>query len=146
MSSNLNDPYNKLYSQYIDEELHVDHFFTQRTIDEYEEFMDPKDIKLKNRKVKAKYNFVAICLPNIPKLMNSNNNISTEIKIWGDKKFKYEGSIKTIDGGSPSVLLKLDEDTRLFINIKIIDNKENNLVNEYITFVDIPKKYRKDGE
>lgn len=118
----------------------IDHFFTQRKVSEYEEYLD-KNMNRKKRKKDIIYNFIAI---NVPYYQYINNE-TLEIKanIWGDEGFKYIGVFNNTEGYVPSILLRLGADKQLFINLKVVvKNGDEKNEKEYVTFVTIPKRYQ----
>lgn len=119
----------------------IDHFFTQRKVTEYEEYIDKKNMERKKRKKEETFNFIAV---NIPNNFHTNcNDINVEIKIWGDEGFKYSGSIKKSEGNFPGLLLKLNTDKQLFIELKMeIRNLDEIEEKEFVTFIGIPKRYQ----
>tara|TARA_B100001093_G_C26841535_1_gene1020784 strand:- start:1208 stop:1669 length:462 start_codon:yes stop_codon:yes gene_type:complete len=121
----------------------IDHFFTQRKVTEYEEYIDKKNMERKKKKKELTYNFIAINIPN--NLHANQEDVSIDIRVWGDEGFKYSGNIENKEGDFPSLLLKLSTDKKIFIDLKMIDKKKNVEdieEKEYVTFVDIPKRYQ----
>ena len=118
----------------------IDHFFTQRKVTEYEEYLD-KNMNRKKKKKDITYNFIAINIPYYVKV--NNDEIIVKANIWGDEGFKYVGSFNNTEGYIPSILLRLGADKQLFINLKvIIKNGDEMNEKEYVTFVSIPKRYQ----
>ena len=111
-------------------------FFTQRKVVETSEYIDDKTLERKDKKETITHNFLAINLP----IVKDNFN-SIDIEIWGDKGYNYEGGIKTIKGQCPNLLLKLNEDTELFL--KLIYKNENNDEKIYTHFINVLKRYQK---
>ena len=69
--------------------------------------------------------------------------IVVKANIWGDEGFKYVGSFNNSEGYIPSILLRLSSDKQLFINLKVlIKNGDEISEKEYVTFVNIPKRYQ----
>ncbi len=118
----------------------IDHFFTQRKVTEYEEYLD-KNMNRKKKKKDFTYNFIAINIP-----YNSyvrNETIEVNANIWGDEGFKYVGSLICKEGYVPNILLRLAADKQLFINLKVITkNGEEINEKEHVTFISIPKRYQ----
>ena len=119
----------------------IDNFFTQRKVTEFEEYIDQKNMQRKNKKKEVVYNFLAI---NIPYIFHSNNeNISIEVKLWGDEGFKHSGTLKKLNGNLPGLMFKLNTDKKIFIELKIKNENQDCLdEKEYVTFIDIPKRYQ----
>ena len=119
----------------------IDYFFTQRKVTEYEEYIDKKNMERKKRKKDVNYNFIAVNIPSYLHL--DSDDITIEIKIWGDEQFKYTGSMKNYEGNPPGLLLKLGTDKQIFINLKLILKKGDEISEkEYVTFIGIPKRYQ----
>ena len=142
--SNIEEAFNCNFVNGINLSNHgdiIDHFFTQRKVTEYEEFID-KNMNRKKKKKEFTYNFIAITVPYY-KLIDSNE-VNIEIKIWGDEGFKYLGTSKSKEGLIPSLLLKLNTDKQLFVNLKVSSDsgEENVEEKEYVTFINIPKRYQ----
>ena len=118
----------------------IDHFFTQRKVTEYEEFID-KNMNRKKKKKEFIYNFIAITIPHYHYVDSKEVNI--EMKIWGDEGFKYMGESVSREGLIPSLLLKLSNDKQLFVNLKVLSSKAEEVEEkEYVTFINIPKRYQ----
>ena len=136
--------YNKVFDNNFsvinnnDEE--IDFFFTKRTVTLEDEYIDENDMTRKKKKIKEKQNFIAICIP-FNNFME-NTNVRAEIKIWGDKLFKYFGNLEIIEGNMPNLLIKLSNDRKLFVNIKIYIKDDNKEINEYVSFINIPSVYQ----
>lgn len=119
----------------------IDYFFTQRKVTEYEEYIDEKSMQRKKRKNEITYNFIAINIPHYLQL--DSDDLTIDIKIWGDENYKYTGNMRNVDGNSPGLLLKLGTDKQLFINLKLILKKTDDTIEkEYVTFINIPKRYQ----
>ena len=119
----------------------IDYFFTQRKVTEFEEFVDQKDMERKKKKKEFTYNFIAINVPYYSYL--DTDNVEIDVKIWGDEQFKYSGTMTNKEGYSPGLLLKLNSDKQLFINLKLkIKKAEEESEKEYVTFINIPKRYQ----
>jgi hypothetical protein len=119
----------------------IDYFFTQRKVTEFEDFVDQKNMERKKKKKELTYNFIAINVPYYSYL--DADNVEIDIKIWGDEQFKYSGTMTNKEGYSPGLLLKLNSDKQLFINLKLkIKKAEEESEKEYVTFINIPKRYQ----
>ena len=119
----------------------IDHFFTQRKVTEYEEYLDKKNMTRKKKKKDITYNFIAINIPYCNYV--DSNFIEIEANIWGDEGFKYVGNFNNIEGNVPLILLKLKNDKQLFINLKVLTKKgDETNQKEYVTFITIPKRYQ----
>nr|QFG74291.1 MAG: hypothetical protein [Megaviridae environmental sample] len=115
----------------------IDYFFTQRKVTETIEELNDKLERIK-KKVTSVYNFLAINFPvdKIIKKLNINNqNINIEIEIWGDKEYHFKGSINTLSGDIPNLLIRLKNDTQIFVKIILSDQN-------YISFIPINKRYQ----
>lgn len=118
----------------------IDYFFTQRKVTEYEEFID-KNMNRKKKKKEITYNFIAINIPYYSFL--DSDDVVINITIWGDEQFKYHGQMTNKEGYSPGLLLKLGPDKQIFINLNILIKKgDDENEKEYVTFVNIPKRYQ----
>ena len=138
--ADFNEAFNGEFGNVVNYNQEIDYFFTQRKIIEYDEYID-KNMNRKKKKKSITYNFIAINLPYYSS--TESNNVSAEIKIWGDDNFKYSGKMQSYEGIVPNILLKLEKDKRLFINIKILENESDNDKNkDYVTFINIPKRYQ----
>ena len=119
----------------------IDYFFTQRKVTEFEDFVDQKNMERKKKKKELTYNFIAINVPYYSYL--DTDNVEIDVKIWGDEQFKYSGTMTNKEGYSPGLLLKLNSDKQLFINLKLkIKKAEEESEKEYVTFINIPKRYQ----
>ena len=120
----------------IDYDNNIDYFFTQRKVIETTEYVDEQTLERKQKKENIIHNFLAINLP-----ITKENYNCIKIEIWGDKGFNYEGQFKTIKGICPNLMLKLNDDTEMFIKLIYV-----NLSNEektYINFINVLKRYQK---
>jgi hypothetical protein len=118
----------------------IDFFFTKRKVVLEEDYIDENDMTRKKKKIKEQHNFIAIYIP-FNNFME-NTKVKAEIKIWGDKSFKYFGSLEIIEGNIPNLLIKLCNDKKLFVNIKIFTKEDNKEINEYVSFINIPSVYQ----
>ena len=118
----------------------IDHFFTQRKVTEFEEFID-KNMNRKKKKKDITYNFIAVNIPHFS--YSEADDINIDLKIWGDEGFKYIGKMTNLEGFSPSLLLKLGTDKQIFVKIIIRTKKgDEELEKEYVSFISIPKRYQ----
>lgn len=118
----------------------IDHFFTQRKVTEFEEYLD-KNMNRKKNKKEFTYNFIAINIPCYYYIDKCEINVKA--KIWGDEGFKYTGTLNNIEGYMPNILLRLGTDKQLFLNLVVITKNGDDITEkEYITFVNIPKRYQ----
>jgi len=89
------------------------------------------------------HNFLAIIIPDY-KISEDKTSI-IDVNIWDDYGFFFNGKIIKIKGSTPSFIIPILEDKRLFVNLiyKELDkdNKENN-INRYIRFIDVPKRFQ----
>tara|TARA_E500000178_G_C16818998_1_gene660597 strand:+ start:88 stop:549 length:462 start_codon:yes stop_codon:yes gene_type:complete len=118
----------------------IDHFFTQRKVTEFEEFID-KNMNRKKKKKDITYNFIAVNIPHFS--YSEADDINIDLKIWGDEGFKYIGKMTNLEGFSPSLLLKLGTDKQIFVKIIIRTKKgDEELEKEFVSFISIPKRYQ----
>ena len=101
----------------------IDCFFTQRKIVEFDEIIDEKTLDRNKIKKNITQNFLAITFPN--NQFKNKTKILVDIEIWGDKSYNYRGKLENITGDSPHVLVKLDDDTELFVKLITIRNCSN---------------------
>ena len=128
----------------------IDYFFTQRKISEFEEYVDTKTMERKKKKKDISFNFIAITIPYfdyITKNMNGDDiSVKAELTVYGNVNLKYHGIIESKEGLFPCILLKLGEDSQLFVNVKLKngekDDNENEILKEYISFIPISKRYQ----
>ena len=123
----------------------IDHFFTQRSLIEEQEFID-KNMTRKTNNIKVVHNFLAINIP-----INDTGNIGTtkpcgfDIEIFGDKGYRYKGTVETHHGICPNFIVPIKGDKKMFINInyKFTDN-DTNTFKEYTSFIEVPKRFQMD--
>lgn len=111
----------------------IEHFFTQRKVDEVQEFISEKNMERKTRKVKKTINYVALTLPEVEKK-------DFELEVYGDLGYQYKGSINSYEGNIPHLLIPLQGDSQLFVHINIDSDNENK--KKYISFIPVPKRYQ----
>ena len=134
----------------VDNQDSIDYFFTQRKISEFEEYVDTKDMVRKKKKKDISFNFIAITIPYFEFIKSSentdDNSVVAEINVYGNVSFKYHGVHESKEGYFPSILLKLGEDSQLFVNVKLKngDKDENGreIVKEFVSFIPISKRYQ----
>ena len=141
----------------------IDYFFTQRNLSEEQEIID-KNMNRITKKKKVIYNFLAINIPNITKIINncrtydenSSNSMSCNLKsfndkpvgfdieIFGDEGYHYKGVITSYHGIIPNFMIPIKKDKKLFIHIhyKLTDNNENIFIKKFINFIDVPKRFQ----
>lgn len=130
-------PFNKsMWMSEISSDSNIDYFFTQRKVIETNEYIDDKTLERKEKKESIIHNFLAI---NLPIVKDGFKN--TKIEIWGDKGYNYEGEIYTLKGQCPNLMVKLNDDTEMFI--KLIYTNKNNDEKTYIHFINVLKRYQK---
>jgi hypothetical protein len=138
---NTNSEWLEHNSNIINDNNTIDHFFTQRKVTEIIEKLD-KSLERTQHKIVKTYNFLAINFP-IHKLIQKLNLIQSEvevnIEIHGDKNFHYSGIMKTLNGEIPNLMLKLKNDTEMFIKYSVKYKTENH---NYISFIPINKRYQ----
>jgi hypothetical protein len=141
--ANIDEAFNAKFDSVMKLNNHndnIDYFFTQRKVTEYEDVID-KNMNRKKKKKEITYNFIAINVPYYSFL--DSDDVIINITIWGDEQFKYSGQMTNKEGYSPGLLLKLGPDKQIFINLKILIKKgEEENEKEYVTFVNIPKRYQ----
>lgn len=115
----------------------IDYFFTQRKVVETSEYVDKSTLERKNKKETITHNFLAI---NFPILKEDYDII--KIEIWGDKGYIYEGEIKTSKGNCPNIMLKLNDDTEIFVKLTYYKNSDDFKI--YIHFINVLKRYQKN--
>jgi len=118
-------------------------FFTQRNIKEERDYIDKTNMNRYKKKIDKMQNFLAIIIPQYK--INEDKTSLIDINIWGDNGYYFNGKIITSKGSTPSFIIPISEDKRLFINLIYReidkDNKENN-INSYIKFIDVPKRFQ----
>lgn len=119
----------------------IDYFFTQRSLKEDHEYFD-KNMNRLNKKVQMVYNFLAISIPNPTTSTDNNKEYCFEIMIYGDAGYHYKGIITSYQKNIPNFMIPLKGDKKLFVNIKYKENNENLEVNEYVCFIEVPKRYK----
>tara|TARA_Y100000590_G_scaffold171157_1_gene195780 strand:- start:3721 stop:4128 length:408 start_codon:yes stop_codon:yes gene_type:complete len=130
-------PFNKSsWMTKINNETSIDFFFTQRKVVETSEYIDDKTLERKEKKETITHNFLAI---NLPLVKEDFNNI--KIEIWGDRGYNYEGNIQTFKGNFPNLMLKLNDDSEMFI--KLIYKNEAGDEKTYTHFINVLKRYQK---
>ncbi len=130
-------PFNKSsWMTKINNESSMDFFFTQRKVVETSEYIDDKTLERKEKKETITHNFLAI---NLPLVKEDFNNI--KIEIWGDRGYNYEGNIETFKGNFPNLMLKLNDDSEMFI--KLIYKNESGIEKTYTHFINVLKRYQK---
>lgn len=130
-------PFNKSsWMKKIEYNDSIDYFFTQRKVVETTEYVDESTLERKQKKENITHNFLAINLPSVKENYNC-----IKIEVWGDKGYNYEGEIVTIKGICPNLMLKLNEDTEIFIKLNYTN--DNNDVKTFIHFINVLKRYQK---
>ena len=125
----------------IEYNSNIEYFFTQRKIVETTEYIDEKTLERKSKKENVTHNFLAI---NLPLIKNNFNNI--DIEIWGDKGYNYEGKIVINKGIPPSLMLKLNDDTEMFVKLMFYDSDDESKFKTFISFIPILKRYQKNSD
>jgi hypothetical protein len=137
----------------------IDYFFTQRNLSEDQEIID-KNMNRIFKKKKVIYNFLAINIPNITKIINNNRNyldgnkslinhpLGFEIEIFGDEGYHYKGEITSYYGVIPNFMIPIKKDKKLFIHInyKLTDDNQNICIKKFINFIDVPKRFQNINE
>jgi hypothetical protein len=117
----------------------IDTFFTQRKVTETEEYIDQKTLERKQKKINKTYNFLALNFP-----VRNHNNLVIDIEIWGDNNYSYNGSVIVKNGNIPNLMLKLNNDTQMFIKLIYKNNENNEIYHTFIDFIQISKRYQND--
>ena len=120
----------------------IDYFFTQRNIKEEHEYFDANMNRHKKTKDKI-HNFLAIIIPD-HKILDERTS-SIDVNIWGDSGYYFNGKIIKLKGITPSFIIPIYDDKKLFVNLiykeSDKENKDNN-INRYIRFIDVPKRFQ----
>lgn len=132
---------NKIQSNLVTNQDSIDHFFTQRKITKHVEYLDHKDMTRKQKKNDVTLNFIAINVPYYEHISN-DQPITIDMKVYGNENLKYYGSHEIKEGFFPSILLKLSSDKQLFVHLKFNKSGDQILEKEYVSFIDIPKRYQ----
>jgi hypothetical protein len=132
-------PFNKLnWLKQINYNDNIDYFFTQRKVVETTEYVDESTLERKEKKENITHNFLAI---NLPVLKEEYNKVN--IEVWGDKGYNYEGCIINYKGNTPNLILKLLEDTEIFVKLIYKNEEKENDNKTYISFINVLKRYQK---
>ena len=129
--TSLNEAY-EVYDNKSDHVFHIDHFFTQRTISEEQEYFD-KSLKRQIKTQKKICSLLAIST-------KIDNNSDYHIEIYGDTGYLYRGQHKTFEGTQPLLMIPIKNDKRIFICFSILDG--NDIKKRITSFIDIPKRYQ----
>ena len=131
---------NSTWLNKVDYNNNIDYFFTQRKIVETSEYIDDKTLERKEKKETVTHNFLAI---NFPTVKDNFSNI--KIEIWGDNGFNYNGELITSKGNIPNLMLKLNDDSEIFVKLIYYNsnNIDNNNEKTYIHFIPVIKRYQK---
>ena len=81
-------------------------------------------------------NFLAINLP-APKKYYTN----IKIEIWGDKELNYIGELVNTKGNPPNFMIKLNDDSQIFIKLIYYNNDDD--IKTYYRFIPVLKRYQK---
>lgn len=111
-----------------------DYFFTTRKTVKTKTSLD-KDLKRKTIKEEQINNYLVLDLP-----FNKFNGEKINIEIWGDKGYFYRGEIKENNGDFPLFSLRLKKDSLIFVKITVTN--EENIIENYINFITISKRYQ----
>jgi hypothetical protein len=117
----------------------IDYFFTQRNLKEEHEYLD-KNMNRKNRHINMLYNFLAISIPHCD--LVEENKFIIDIDIFGDIGYHYKGKIITIQGVSPSFMIPIKADKKLFIHLIYRENDKESEIKECICFIEVPKRFQ----
>lgn len=125
----------------------VEYFFTQRKINEEQEYLD-KSLNRKNKQISVIYNFLAI---NIPNILVDDLTSGFDIEIFGDNGYHYKAYFSNYQGSIPHFLIPLKGDKKIFVNIlPKLETKEGFKIDaenlpfkrNYIAFIEVPKRYQ----
>lgn len=116
----------------------IDYFFTQRKVNEIEEYIDEKTLDRKKKKICHIYNFLAINFP--LSYFKSYHTLIIDVEIWGDMMFHYKGTIIKQDGEIPHMMVKLKEDKNMFVKLTFRDDDKLNKT--FISFIPVNKRYQ----
>jgi hypothetical protein len=123
-------------------ESSIDYFFTQRKVNENEEFIDEKTLERKKKKVTNIYNFLAIVFP--ISYFKNYEKLFIDIEIWGDHSFQFNGTIEKTNGELPDLMIKLKEDKTMFVKLTFRDNDKLNKI--FKQFIPIIKRYQQNED
>ena len=118
----------------------IEHFFTQRKVEDQQEYISEKSMERKIRKIKRTINYVALTLPEMEK-----NNF--DLEVYGDRGYQYKGRINSFEGNIPHLLIPLRGDSQLFVHINVISDMDSlddgePEAKKYISFIPVPKRYQ----
>ena len=116
----------------------IDYFFTQRKVNDVEEYIDEKTLERKKKRICHIYNFLAINFP--VSYFKNYNSLVVDVEIWGDMMFHYKGTIMKQDGELPHMMVKLKEDKNIFVKLTFKDTDK--LDKKFISFIPITKRYQ----
>lgn len=116
----------------------IDYFFTQRKVNDMEEYIDDKTLERKKKTICHTFNFLAINFPIA--YFKNYTSLNIDIEIWGDMMFNYKGTIVKHEGELPHLMIKLKEDKIIFVKLTFKDGDKLNKT--YITFITVNKRYQ----
>lgn len=117
----------------------IDYFFTQRNLKEEHEYFD-QNLNRKNRQVNMLYNFLAISIPQCD--LVEDNKFIIDIDIFGDLGYHYKGKIITIQGASPSFMIPIKGDKKLFVHLIYKETDKESGIKECVCFIEVPKRFQ----
>ncbi len=120
----------------------IDYFFTQRKVNDVEEYIDEKTLERKKKKICHIYNFLAINFP--VSYFKNYNSLAVDVEIWGDMMFHYKGTIIKQDGELPHMMVKLKDDKNIFVKLTFKDGDKLNKT--FISFIPVNKRYQHTNE
>lgn len=120
----------------------IDYFFTQRKVNDVEDYIDEKTLERKKKKICHIYNFLAINFP--ISYFKNYNSLIVDIEIWGDMMFHYKGTIHKYEGELPHMMVKLKEDKNIFVKLEFKDGDKLN--KKFISFIPVNKRYQHINE
>jgi hypothetical protein len=125
----------ELYESTTEHIPNIDHFFTQRTMTEEQEYFD-KTLTRQVKVQKKTYNLLEINI-------KLNHELTYNIEIYGDNGFLYRGQLTTLEGSQPLLMIPIKSDKRIFVNFTT-NNNDNKPAKRITTFIDVPKRYQCD--
>lgn len=125
----------------------LDYFFTQRTLNEEQEYFD-KNMNRNLKKIKVTHNFLALNIPTISLTPDNvtNKPLGFDIEIFGDEGYHYKGTITSYEGIIPNFMIPIKNDKKLFINInynfKLNNEYSSENYKKFINFIEVPKRFQ----
>jgi hypothetical protein len=123
----------------------IEYFFTQRKINEEQEYLDSKTLNRKNKQYSVITNFVNIVIPNT---LFDEHITGFDVEIFGDISYYYKAFMTNYEGTLPHFLIPLKGDKTICVKfLPKIEMKENikyesEIFKRYITIISVPKRYQ----